>query len=77
MEIIGMRRGWMRVAVGARTIRLTGEAMASGTPVAFYADLASIREWEDGTPVTAAERTEIVRELPEVARRAGWVLVID
>jgi Immunity protein 74 len=77
VEIINVSRGYLRLRVGERTMKLSGEAMASGSPVNFYADLVSIKQWEDSTPVTDAERDEIVRELPEVARKRGWVLVIN
>jgi hypothetical protein len=77
MEIVSSTRAMLRVAMNGRTITLSGEGMPSGQAVDFYADLASIRSWDDGTPVSADDRHEIVTKLPEVARRKGFKLVID
>jgi Immunity protein 74 len=76
MEIIGSTRSGLRISVDGRTISLTGEGMLQG-PVDFYADRASIRTWDDGAEVSAADRDRIVRELPGVAARKGFSLVID
>jgi hypothetical protein len=77
MEIIGSTRSTIRIEVDGRTTTLTGEGMPPGGAVHFYADLASIRQWDDGTQITDAERERIVRELPETAGRSGFVVVID
>jgi Immunity protein 74 len=77
MEIIGSTRSTIRIEVDGKTTTLTGEGMPPGGDVHFYADLASIRTWDDGTPITDAERERIVRELPETASRTGFIVVVD
>ncbi len=72
-----MSRGWIHIAVGQRTIKLSGEMMPSGNPVHFYADLVSIRTWTDGTPVDDADKERIIRELPEAASQRGWTLIVN
>jgi len=76
MEIIGSTWSSIRVRVGGRTTTLTGEGMPDGGPVHFCADLASIRSWENGIQITDAERDRIARELPGIASRTGFVVVV-
>ena len=77
MEIISASRGTMRVAVDGRTITLSGEGMPPGGAVDYYLDLASIRTWDDGEPVSEQDRERIIRELPEVALRTDCKLRFD
>lgn len=72
-----MNRGSIHIAVGGRTIRLTGEMMPSDNPVHFYADIKSIRTWDDGEPVSDTDRDLIIRDLPRFAQDRGLKLVLD
>lgn len=77
MEIVASTRSFIRVSMNGKTVTLTGEGMPPGKDVDFYADLVSIINWDDGTPVSPQDRMTIVKDLPVVARRSGFKLVID
>jgi Immunity protein 74 len=77
VEIIGSTRSSIRVRVGGKTTTLTGEGMPTGGAVHFYADRTSIMTWDNGFQITDSERDRIVRELPGIASRTGFVVVVD
>ncbi len=77
MEILNMSRGSIHVAMDDRTIRLTGEMMPSDNPVHFYADVKSIRTWDDGEPVSDDDRARIISDLPRFAKERGLTIVLD
>jgi hypothetical protein len=77
VRILNVARGKLSLLVGERTITLSGEMMPPENPVNFYADLASINRWDDGTPVSDGDKARIVEELPKVAAQQNWTITID
>lgn len=56
-------RSYIMVEFGARSLKIAGELTL--TP-AFYADAASIKNWEaphQGEPITASEKQEIIERI--------------
>lgn len=77
IEIVESSRGWIRISVGTRTTRISGEGMAPGNDVHFYADIVSIRSWDDGEPILETDRNYIINHLPTVAGRDGFILKFE
>ena len=65
----------LELEVAGRPVRLPGELMArtKGTP-AFGLAASNAWRWSDGVPVDDEVRTRLVRELPGIGRRDGWIL---
>lgn len=69
-------RDELRARVGDRTVRIPGERLFpphSG----FWAEDSSAWRWDDGGPLTQAERLTVEGMLPEAALAAGIELELD
>jgi len=77
-NVVDMTPGSIRLRVGDRIVRIFGEAYlrGHGSPD-FVAGVSLIKAWEDGSPVTDADREAITRTLKESATARRMTLEIE
>ena len=65
----------LELEVAGRPMWLPGELMSriKGRP-AFRLAASNDWHWSDGVPVSNEDRTRLLRDLPGIGRRDGWVL---
>jgi hypothetical protein len=68
----------LELEVGGRPAWLPGEVLAriKGRPV-FRLDTSSSWHWSDGRPLADADRRRLLRELPGIGKRDGWILKLS
>jgi hypothetical protein len=68
----------LELEVAGRPVWLPGELTAriKGRP-AFRLAASNAWRWSDGLPVNDEVRTRLLRELPHISRRDGWILKFD
>ena len=75
MELDWIQPSLIIVTVGGRSLRVGGEVMEGHDPdFLIYPD--GIRTWSDGTPVSEAEKEQVLGDLVAEAARRGWVFEI-
>jgi hypothetical protein len=76
VDIAWVNRGLVIVRVGAGTLHVGGEALLDRDPD-FLIYSRYITHWEDGSPISDEEKTEILDRLIEEAARRGWRFEIE
>jgi Immunity protein 74 len=76
MEIVWQNPGLVVARVGAKTLRVGGEALIEGdTHFVIYSRY--ITSWTDGSAISPDERDSILRDVVEEARKRGWNFVVQ
>ena len=77
-ETIELTRSTLLLTVHGRTLTVRGEAYlpGHGSPD-FVVYRSTLVLWDDGQPVTGAERSEVLACIGRAARRQGLVVEIE
>lgn len=76
MEIEWVNRGLVTLRVGGRVLKVGGEALLEHDPD-FLIYASYLTHWEDGSPLSGEQKTEILDRLVEEAARRGWRFAIE
>jgi hypothetical protein len=68
----------LELDVAGRLAWLRGELASriKGRP-SFRLARSAEWQWSDGSPMTDEDRAQVLREIPRIGRREGWVLTLD
>lgn len=68
----------LELDVAGQPAWLPGELLAriKGRP-AFRLARSAAWQWSDGRPMNEEERKELLRELPRIGKRSGWILSLN
>ena len=76
--IVEVTRGMIRLAVGGREVQLEGELLnRSPDGPDFVVFSGMLKKWSDATPITDADRRQILDDLRVSARTKGLRIEIE
>jgi hypothetical protein len=77
MRLRWVNKGRVEALVGDRMVVIGGEALLLKEDPDYLIFPRTVTHWDDGTPIDANERADIIERVIEAAAQRGWRFEIE